>query len=196
MASSDRRNTLSCVSDIPHIPPVRDLAFYATLVFAVGPLWLIPPLSWVFVLYSLTTGAIWHYNAPILILLAYACAEVRSCARLRLKPFRTPRRSFSLYTTLHALALSRVRAPYLPERCASFRSRSPVCSRRGSPAFRKTVTTTRPCGLRDQEAQLRTSSSWKRTTPAQLTFATVSALGAWRLSLLSALVVTLSAQVW
>ncbi|VDC07292.1 unnamed protein product [Peniophora sp. CBMAI 1063] len=65
-----------CPAELPHLPPTRNLAFYATLVLAVGPLWSIPPLSWTFVLYSLISGSVWSYSGLVLLTFIWAIAEV------------------------------------------------------------------------------------------------------------------------
>ncbi|KAI0034072.1 hypothetical protein K488DRAFT_77450 [Vararia minispora EC-137] len=85
-----------CVSETPRSPGSRNFAFYAALVLFVGPLWSIVPLSWIFVLYSLFTGAVWQYHAPRLALFIFAVAEVffsvhyASCSRLVSGPCLIP----------------------------------------------------------------------------------------------------------
>lgn len=75
-------STPSCVSDVPHTTPARDLSFYAALVFIVLPVWSVPPLSWIYVLYTLHTGAVWTLSGVQMAWFLCALAEVghRSCS--------------------------------------------------------------------------------------------------------------------
>ncbi|KAI0310804.1 hypothetical protein OF83DRAFT_1153676 [Amylostereum chailletii] len=65
-----------CISEQPLVHTPRNWAFYCAFVFAVLPLWSIPPLSWTFVVYSLYTGSLWSYSFRGLVFLSFALAEV------------------------------------------------------------------------------------------------------------------------
>lgn len=54
----------------------RDSSFYVALFCAVLPLWSVVPASWLFVVYSLYTGRIWHYGVSGIVIFSLALGEV------------------------------------------------------------------------------------------------------------------------
>lgn len=101
-----------CPAELPHLPPTRNFAFYATLVFAVGPLWSIPPLSWAFVLYSLISGSVWSYTGLKLLFFVWALAEVRTIATDACPLFNAQYTDFLLRVLFLASAVRFGAVPY------------------------------------------------------------------------------------
>jgi hypothetical protein len=54
----------------------RSLSFYVVFLGIVLPFWLLVPLSWVFVLYSLCSGNYWFYGSGRRAILSIASCEV------------------------------------------------------------------------------------------------------------------------
>jgi len=64
------------ISEVPVTPRRRDASFYIVLFFAVAPVWSVVPLSWLYVVYSLSHVRFLHYGLSGQMLFATAFLEV------------------------------------------------------------------------------------------------------------------------
>ncbi|KAF5333481.1 hypothetical protein D9611_002449 [Ephemerocybe angulata] len=64
------------ISESPEPVRERDSSFYVALFAAVLPLWSIVPASWLFVVYTLYTGRIWHFGVSGAVIFSLALCEV------------------------------------------------------------------------------------------------------------------------
>ncbi|KAG8218578.1 hypothetical protein J3R82DRAFT_4219 [Butyriboletus roseoflavus] len=62
--------------EIPYAPPSRAPSFYLVLLFVVLPLWLVIPLSWSFVIYTLYSARLIYYGWNARLCFAVALCEV------------------------------------------------------------------------------------------------------------------------
>lgn len=68
------------LAEIPYVPPPRVLSYYLVLVCVVLPLWLVTPISWSFVIYTLYNAKLWSFswNTNTRLYFAAALCEVRT----------------------------------------------------------------------------------------------------------------------
>lgn len=75
--SSPIQDTLMTdLPNIPYVPPPRTPSYYLALLCVVIPLWLVTPLSWSFIIYTLYNAKLSHYGWNTTLCFAVALCEV------------------------------------------------------------------------------------------------------------------------